>query len=689
MPIFLLAVLACLAGPSRADQWAFPTLRYRVPLVVKDYTPSQLPGDDLAEATFRTGRAARADLGDLRLADEDGRELPWQLIRSGPGDEVTIVFPLRAGFKRAYAYFGNPRVQREAHEPLDIRRGLLLEVWPFAGGKFKTLDQARRALARAKSTEPFGRGFAPRVFLGYNPFAEDERIVSLWTGYFPVEKGGEYRFCSSSRNASFVVVDGKEVFANGGWHGEWGRVHRFGKVTLGPGLHKLEVLHVSPRHQPRISLVWTTPQDPIKWEVMPRGAFAPLIRAHTGPRQEKGQRIHTDFRVLPGGEIFLADHYIQRREFLAFWWGPKPPEPMRLEWDFGDGQSRTTSEPRVEHVYLADGTYTVTLRLHAGQQCRTIAHEVVIERNWLAQARRKLDDTTHYATLAARQDFDTLPPVGRARAVLLLDRVGDHNALRRAGAALLRAGRVDGDLLVEVMPLLAESLALAASHDQAVTSYTRAIACCEGNRARAALGIQAGRFALRHGQVDQAETFYSGVLNRPEHSLPEKLRRAALLGTGDVARARGLASAARDAYGRAGPGNDRAAKNAPLFRGDMARQVEAYLNTGQLAAAGETLDEWENALPTDRMEGYSTLLRVEWLLAGKRRAEAAWQAEMLLAANPKSPYAPRLLMRSAEAYVKLRQADRAIEALKRILREYPESPESIEAGAWLDKAAGN
>lgn len=82
------------------------------------------------------------------------------------------------------------------------------------------------------------------------------------------------------------------------------------------------------------------------------------------------------------------------------------------------------------------------------------------------------------------------------------------------------------------------------------------------------------------------------------------------------------------------------------------------------------------------------MLRVRALVAKGDRDEALREALDLLAANPASPYAVRLLMEAAECQVALGSRDQARRLFETAVEDYPEDPSREEAGNRLKALGG-
>ncbi len=115
----------------------------------------------------------------------------------------------------------------------------------------------------------------------------------------------------------------------------------------------------------------------------------------------------------------------------------------------------------------------------------------------------------------------------------------------------------------------------------------------------------------------------------------------------------------------------------------MARQVEEYIRIKNYSAAEDVLDHWGRKLPTDKLDGYLTLLRVRVLLGRSRYVAAAEAAEVLVGANSRSHYSAQLLALASEAYRRAGLADHAEKALRRVVEEYPDSPLAEKAAGEL------
>ena len=235
----LVLAAALLAVPARpCEAWWNAEWQYRRPVVLGGYEPTHLPGDDIAVVTMPTAGLTAADGRDIRVTTKGGRVVAHRVLMAGPGDRVTIAFALLGKADRYFVYFGNADAEAPT-EQLDIQRGALQETWKYPGGAIGTLAQVQAVLDKADTL--IGRGFRGQIFQGYNPFGPDEDLAGVFTAYFVAPVGGEYTFCTSSRNASFLEIDGELVVANGGRHAPQANVSKQGDIELTAGLHRARV----------------------------------------------------------------------------------------------------------------------------------------------------------------------------------------------------------------------------------------------------------------------------------------------------------------------------------------------------------------------------------------------------------------------------------------------------------------
>ncbi len=671
----ILAAAVVLTGaarsPGQAAWWNFKWSHRRV-VTVSDVPRTRLPGEEVAVVTMPTGGLVRPDGRDIRVATGAGTLLPHRVLMVGPGDRVRVAFALRGGITRYYVYFGNADAPKPTGE-LKVRRGVLLEMWAHPGGTVRNLQQATRLLERVR--ELIGRDFLSRVFLGHNPFGPQDRVCSVFTGHLICRNAGEYEFSTSSRDASFLLVDGKLVVSNGGRHRPQRRAVRRGEVRLSAGLHELKLYHVNAGGDPVAVAAWKEPRGRRLWAIPP-GAFAPVRRARCGIAERYGKSYHADFLPVHAGEAFMANKYYQRYTFEALLKGASVTPP-KYQWDFGDGQSATHA--KCDHVYLRTGPFKVTLTVRLAGQTLTRANRIYVTRAWEKVTRPRLDPLADHAGIVSGYDFTRAEAPEICEAIALLKRAGMSKAILRAGDALVKRDAAPAGALAEAMDLYAEALVADGQAARAVAAMLKAAEMTRAPAVRAVLTTAAGEMALKVPDLDRALAIFQQALKKYSALTTGGAIRQARIGIGDVWRARGDYAKAAKAYQAARPAGEASFEKQAVRKGDLARHAEDYIRRRQYADAEEFLGRLEQEFPAEKLEGFSTLLRVRLELARRRPAAAAEQVEQLIRVNPRSNYAPELLNLAEQAYRKQGQRDLARRALQRIVTNYPESPLAAEA----------
>ncbi|MFP4054679.1 MAG: PKD domain-containing protein [Phycisphaerae bacterium] len=673
-------MLLAVSAASAADRWWNPQFAYRRVLrLPANIRQTGHDGPEIGVFTMATCGLTQPDGSDIRVVTAGGAPVPARVLMMGPGDLAKVAFGIEPGQSTYYVYFGTRNPPKPPRK-LQIRRGLLLETWANPGGKVNTLKQARAVFDKADKL--LGRDFRSRVFLGHNPFGPGNQIANRFVGYFSVDRPGEYLFAITSRDASFLLVDDELLISNGGLHGPVRRSKARKKITLDKGLHKVEMLHVNFRADPVAVLAWQPPGAKRTWPMKPRD-FLSVYPARQGPLQRYGRKVEVDLSVDHAGEAFFANRYAQRYRFGAGLFGYRG---ARWVWDFGDGQ--ISSAPNPQHVYLADGTYTVRLVATTGVGTFQRQQKIVVTRPWDKVHINKLDSLKQQAQIVSGYDFAKLSVEANHAAVLLLDRAGfARPALVAARTLLKRGGELKPEALGDVALAMAESLVQTDKPAEAADALQNAAKRTDSPKVRAELYTRAGQILLEMGKPEPAEKLFRNVLMNFAAATNTPAIRDARIGMGNCRRAAGDADKAAEAYKSAGLGKGITLKKLPITRGDYARHVEAYTADGKLNDAGSYLDKWASDIPADQLEGYWSLLKARLCVARKDLPAAVREAEILLKVNPTSNYAPQLLLLTADAHAAQNQARQARAALRKLVQEYPESELAEKAAERLSKQA--
>jgi tetratricopeptide (TPR) repeat protein len=630
-------------------------------------------GDEIAWVTIPTGGLCKPDGSDIRVATGSREEVLSAVLMVGPGDFAKVAFALRGQVGRYYVYFGNANPSAPKGT-LEIRRGVLMETKLHDGKAPVILAHARQAFDNSPAL--LGRAFRPDISIGHNPFGPQSNIVSRHTAWLDCPAEGIYQFACSSQDASFLLIDDKEVVANGGAHMPQRDVSKRGSVKLSAGLHKLTLYHVNLTGDPVVVAAWQAPGELRIWPIPPH-AFEPVSQAHAGAMEQWGKPACASFLVRHGGEVFVAGRYYQRWVFEAAVAAGRTGGKVEFGWDFGDGQTATGT--KVEHVYFVSGAQAVTLTAKTAGRDLTCRNVIYNTRPWDEAPIDRFDSLALHGQIVQGYDFAALPVEANAHAVLLLHAAGAAGAMAKAGAAMLARDLGPADALIsETLPLVASGLAPAAR----AGAYLQGEKFAKTASVRAALAERAAGTMLDDlADPNAAMATFTRVVRDYGSVSGLQAVRAAKIGIGDVWRARGDLAEARKAYAAVGYGPGINPARVEIAKGGYAWHVEQYLRDGQFADAEEYIETWGRDIPADKLEGYWSLLVARKCMARKDYAGAAREAAVLVKVNPRSNYAAELLMLAAKAQDKLGKSAEAAAARRQIVQQYPESPLAEEAKA--------
>jgi len=677
---FPLLVLLCASAVQAADPWWNPKWRYRREITIEDTTPTRLGGTDIVTVEIATGGVSKPDGSDIRVTRPLGKEVASTVLTVGPGDRARLAFAKQGSLKKYYAYLGNPDAPPR-RAVLPIQRGVLLETYRCRADPPRKLSDARKIFQKPGAI--MGKRFVDRMFLGYNPFGPDQAVANLMTGYVMAPKSGEYTFSCSSNNASFLLVDDKLLISNGGWHGPQRDIRKNARINLKAGMHKLTFYHINRKSNPVLVVAWKPPGEK-RVRVIPPGAFSLVHAGKAGTMQQITKPLDIDFSPLHAGETFAANRYYQRYTFVARTVG-KGGKGLKWAWDFGDGQGST--EDIVDHVYMVDGMYTVTLtaRLPGRELIRT--NRIYVSRPWDRVTHRKLDSTKAHAAIVATYNFETLKAGSVGPAFELLKRNELTKDMIRACTGFLKRTKLPAEGVLAIVPTVSDLLLENARTDNAVKILLVSADRCDTPEVAARMTIRAANIVLNVVRDDkEAMKLYTRAQSRYGKRIVPATARDVQIGIADVWRARGDYDKAAAAYKAAGLGPEAGRKKHPILRGDLARHVESYTQSSRnYEWAEQYLQRWRQTFPADKLDGYLSLLTARLWMAQGHYTEVTIEADILARVNPTSNYGAQLLMLAVEAYRKTDKRDKATETLKRIVDKFPESPLAVKAAETLKK----
>ena len=174
----------------------------------------------------------------IRVFTDTGVGVGSDVLWGGPGEPITLIFDSSSGAPSYHVFFGsNWPLQHVA----DTHAGIWLETRAGDGRTITALPDMLDAWA--KSTTVLGRVIVPGFFEGGNRFGPQTNLFLHLQGWFTADKPEHLDFTSVSVDASFVLVDGKEVVEWPGKH-DWGYSQQTGPpkggVDVAEGIHVVD-----------------------------------------------------------------------------------------------------------------------------------------------------------------------------------------------------------------------------------------------------------------------------------------------------------------------------------------------------------------------------------------------------------------------------------------------------------------
>ena len=635
------------------------------------------PRPNVAWARFSIPQGCAPDGRDVRVIGPNGQPVSSSVRFFDPGIYGVVAFELQSGGGEYWLYMGNPRARNvKAWEP---KAGVFLETFRRRGGNGANWKVMQHTIKRA-SDFPFGAGYRPRIYDGYNPYGEPDNFVSIYTAWFHVPRKAEYLFATISDEASFLLVDGKMVAQWPGYHSAYGgrRGEHRGKVTLSAGAHELKYYHVDFRGAQTMLAAWR-PAGSRKLEPMPASAFVPIAGCYVDELEARGDEAVVDFRAeqVEWLELDEYTYLINKFHDVSTVGGG---EGARREWKFSDGTSYT-GDP-VDKLFMHKGTFRVTLTVTAGGRKYSTTRPVKVfpidkmERADIYDLTFQFLKAIKTTPLNQLQTSDLL-----AAAHLLRDQRHLAEAVQVYRDYLEQKFRAEGKLDIAI---LREVLAVSADgygKFQQLEKYVSGLLAHLKQNApeRADVYYLLGRLQLDDlNAPERALTSFQSARLALGQSSDTALQRQVWIALGDAHRKMGKTDEARKAYVKA--------QEIPLPNetphdydvSSYALTAEAYIRKGHLDEARDIIDEWERKFPTEKLVGYSSILKARVMARSKKRRQATDEIEAFLATKPQGVFLQNALLELGDIYAQMGRTRQARETYERLLKEF-ETQENREA----------
>ncbi len=683
---FPFCALCALCGRSlAAEPWHLNGWTARA---VVDVAPGQAePGANTAGVRVLCQGRAKADGSDFRVIDAGGKPVPFQITFLDFSRYALISFQAQEPKARYFVYFGNPQATRAPEQIADApppgggapqgawvpHQGLVLQTLRRPEGENpKTIDEMAKLIAASPAKD--GARYQRRVEDGFNPFGSSDGYISIYRGWMRIPKAGKYKFCTVSNEASFSFLDGKELVHWPGRHTvERGmRGEKNATVELSAGLHYLEYYQEEVVLEQMAYLAWRPTGDDGPFEPIPESVFpAPLDATVTRYETPEGKTLPA-FEPVVLDSIWPTDRHEGQYTRIRFQAAPAI-DGTTYHWDFGDGQ--TATGPSVEHVYLALGTYNVTLKAEGSASQGETRWPLTVFTIENVTDRFEEGRPEDYAKVARSYDLSKLDAPSLRELAHLLAESEDASAALEAGKRYVeRFGSAQPATVPRIRRLMADcALQLGqggveeaiAQFEASLTSDTPATERLDVlARLIRLLGIDRNLPEKAGALLPRVEAAVKGA--KLDDETLAAYRRA-VIAAADVLLWNAKLDGARELYDRAEKlGNRFIPRQVRAARiGAYPNAVREYIDSGNFGAALDLVDKWDETFPTDKPNGQTLFWRGKLLLLRGQPKEAARYLARAIGLAPGASFESESRWLLAQA---LEQAGKPQDARKELAR---------------------
>ncbi len=671
----------------------------------------------------------RPDGKNVLVLGRGSQPVASRVLQLGPGDFCRLAFESQQGQTTYDIYYGGEPPEEDAVPAWTNRDGLLLETRKYKQCNPNQLDSVRKAF---ESSERIGADYVDNVHHSSNPFSlKVQPFLSHYSGRLHIGSAGRYGFFTSSQDASFLLIDGKEVVSHPGRH----RPQRQAKpglrkdIQLSAGAHKFDYYHLAMGPDAIMAAAWEPspgPPDKAKPQAIPTEAFRTQAvgRSLAGAVQLRELKMVPDFLVNIVGDVPLPDND-QPLIGVAF----KDVSPKALtggglaRWDFGDGQTSEKNDP--VHVYLKPGMYTV--KLSTGRRTARpleIANRVYIDRPTLTRkdeknfhklddylptlqtydpskldvgSLRQLVEAYQYKAVLVQTPPENESPEAKPDEAAPAEKPNPETTAEQREALRAEVKKWIGKAVeVGKAPFLGGTGEATDADLYALVQLIGPMARDQVGDSKLALEIWKGAAARiktpamkGHCLAEAADVAINDLLDvaaaKPLLEAAEKLLAAKPTGPaasrlhfvwGDYLAATGEGKEARKRYEKAEEvmASTKSHFERTAWRGAHSRSTEDFIKSGELARAAEQIHQWQKEFPAEKLDGYMVLMYARYWAGRGMYAQAIAQNEQLQNVAPDSPYADQLLLLTSECELARGEKDRALATLQGFLQSYPGSP---------------
>ena len=665
--ILQIAGTVVLPFPALCNRWPVADTECRRELKVE--------GEGGSPVTATTTVFLDSRFSGLVLTDTQGAVRPFSLLNR-EGSRCAIHFDATAGetlFLYPSATAGLPPPQ-PTH-----RSGLLHSTRTYDGREVTSVAQFEALWTNAPQQ---GARFEEQVYSAFNPFGPNTNALHRYDGFLIVAQSGQFQFCLASTDASFLLIDEREIVAWPGKHPvkEGLDGSKRGSVRLDSGTHRITVLQANSGNDSYAIAAMVLPGEQRHFVIGPE-YFTRAAYAFVGPLLSREGKRPADFIWDNHYMVTLREHALY--EFLFEATPIKDDPAASFAWEFGDGAH--ADGQKADHLYFALGETQVTLTVTFGDGRKSVCRQAIRVVPRYGQSEN--DDVRALSLLdrAVKQERESaIQPQGYALITYgYFFFLKEKEAAAFADRVLAAAERLPE---TDVGPLMNQ---LALGVQQVNEQYELAERCFRvilqkvkdpAVRASSALHF-GGMLNLCLNRPQEAREVLSGIKRQDLIDWEQRLLDIYLADTAmvldDVATAQKLyATIPKQTSLVTESGVDRKTLfdyHSRYFR------VQNLLSQGLYRESLPEVDMLEWEIPEERASPRMNLMKVQALVGNDQPRKAVVCLQRALLAEVDETYTPKLRLELAKLHLAMNQLVQAKHQIALIRKESPWTQEEIEA----------